>query len=159
VNVNNEDIQAIVENIEEEERIVEKPKELSPKFESDETDKISAALSAAQGEFEELSANSKSYVGNYAGFFDIVKSVRPSLTKNKLSVTQQVKWVNGMMIFSTTLRHSSGQWIESQIPILQKFIPIGDKAKHPLQSFGAALTYLERYSFRRLLNIADDKDS
>ena len=127
------------------------------KLESDKTDKISEALSIAQGEFIDVTKSQKSYVGNYASYGDIVKSVRPALTKNKLSVTQQVKYIDGIMLFSTKLRHASGQWVESQIPILQKFIPQNDK-NAPIQRFGAVLAYLERYSFRILLNIACDKD-
>lgn len=128
------------------------------KFESDETNEIALALSLAQGEFVDVSANKKSYVGSYATFFDIVKSVRPALAKHKLAITQQVKWIDGVIIFSTKLRHESGQWIESQIPVLQKFLPINDSTKSPLQAFGMTIAYLERYSLKALLTIACEKD-
>ena len=128
------------------------------KLESDNTDQISAALAMAQGEYADIDANKKSYVGTYADHYTIVKSVRPALVKNKLCVTQQIKWINNHMVFSTKLRHASGQWIESQIPILQKFVPTNEKNKSPLQNFGSTLAYLERYAFRILLNVAYDRD-
>jgi len=123
------------------------------KLESEHTDLISSALAIAQGEYLDISVNKKSYVGSYADFYSIVKSVRPALAKNKLSVTQQIKYINDLMLLSTTIRHSSGQWIESRIPVLSKFVSQNEKNKAPLQNFGAALSYLKRYSFLALLNI------
>jgi len=122
-------------------------------YESVDTKDINTALAKAQGEFPGIGYNKENpyFKNKYSDMDIIVKTVRPCLAKNGLSVTQQTV-INeaGATILITRLRHNSGQWIETRARILP--------AKNDAQSYASALTYMKRYSFMALLNITTSDD-
>jgi hypothetical protein len=122
-------------------------------YESEQTHEIAAALAKAQGEFPKIGMNQENpyFKSGFADLNNIVRSVRPALSKNGLSVTQQTKILaEGATILVTRIRHSSGQWIESRVRIIPP--------KNDMQSYASTLSYMKRHSLMALLNITIDSD-
>lgn len=119
-------------------------------YESEELDKLYMALSKAQGEMGVAKNESKNpfHKSTYANLQSVIKASRPALTKNGLAVIQRPTVKAGESYLLTRLVHSSGQWIESIIPIK----PI----KSDIQSFGSYLTYLKRYSYSALVGVISE---
>lgn len=122
-------------------------------YESEAINEISAALSKAQGEFPRVNVNQENpyFKSGFADLNNIVRSIRPALAKNNLSLTQQTKILpDGATILVTRLRHSSGQWIESRVRIIPP--------KNDMQSYASTLSYMKRHSIMALLCITIDSD-
>ena len=124
-----------------------------------ETDKISAALAKAQAKIQspskdktvKVSGTSKSgksfnYNFKYATLDAVIDAVRGPLTSNEMWFYQSVE--NGNM--TTTLTHSSGQTIVSQLPMPK--LPDG------AQECGSLLTYFKRYGLCAALGITAEED-
>lgn len=106
------------------------------------------ALAKAQSEMQMADTNSENpyFKSKYADLGEIIRASRPSLTKNGLSVLQQIITNDdGQSILHTILAHSSGQWIASKMRITPP--------KADIQSLGSYLTYIARYSYSRLVCI------
>lgn len=115
---------------------------------SDDLKDLFAALAKAQAEMQLAGTTSENpyFKSRYADLGEIIKSSRPSLTKNGLSVIQQIiSSEDGQSILHTILAHASGQWIESTMRI--------NPPKADIQSLGSYLTYISRYSYARLVCI------
>jgi hypothetical protein len=107
-----------------------------------------AALAKAQSEMQIASLDSENpyFKSKYADLASIVKASRPSLTKNGLSVIQQIMPnEDGQNILHTILCHSSGQWIESRMRILP--------TKPDVQSLISYVTYIRRASYASLIGV------
>ncbi len=106
------------------------------------------ALAKAQAEMQmaETSSENPYFKSKYADLGEIIRASRPALTKNGLSVIQQILTNDdGQNILHTILAHSSGQWIESKMRITPP--------KADIQSLGSYLTYIARYTYSRLVCI------
>jgi hypothetical protein len=115
---------------------------------SDEIHELATALAKAQGEMQTAGLKSENpyFKSKYADLAEIVRVSRPALTKNGLSVIQQIlPNIDGQNILHTILTHSSGQWIESQMRILP--------SKPDVQSLASYITYIRRYSYAALCGI------
>jgi hypothetical protein len=131
---------------------------------SENIDKLAAALSAAQGEFENIDKRKTAkvkgqtkdgrpfeYTYKYADIADVLAGVLPKLAKHELSIIQPTFVDSGVIFIRTRLMHSSGQWIESDYPVG----PInGDH-----QKMGGALTYSRRYAICSILGVAAEEDT
>ena len=107
------------------------------------------ALSKSQAEMPLAGRNSENpyFKSRYADFAEIVRVSRPCLTKNGLSVLQQIEPnEDGQNILYTILSHSSGQWIESRMRILP--------AKPDVQSLSSYITYIKRIAYASLVGVA-----
>lgn len=120
---------------------------------------ISAALAAAQGEFgavirdKTVTVTMKSggkYTFSYAPLESILHAVKPALSKNGLSLTQAIIFVDNKEYVETTLRHASGQTLCNRIPIFVR--------EDGPQAYGSGLTYARRYGVTLLLCISADDD-
>lgn len=120
---------------------------------------ISAALAAAQGEFgavirdKTVTVTMKSggkYTFSYAPLESILHAVKPALSKNGLSLTQAIIFIEGKEYVETTLRHASGQTLSNRIPIFVR--------EDGPQAYGSGLTYARRYGVTLLLCISADDD-
>jgi hypothetical protein len=106
------------------------------------------ALAKAQAEMMTAGLRSENpyFKSKYADLAEIVRVSRPALTKNGLSVIQQIlPNDDGQNILHTILTHASGQWIESRMRILP--------SKPDVQSLASYITYLRRYSYAALCGI------
>ena len=105
---------------------------------SKEIAKLFASLVKAQGEFEEVRKNRTGQYGEYADLASLRKATKAALANNGLAVFQTFHLVNDEMILNTTLAHSSGEYMSSQVPI---------KAASNPQQTTATVTYYRRMSY------------
>lgn len=121
-------------------------------------DKLAGALAKAQADLKNPPKNKTarirmkeggSYTYHYADLADILDSVRETLSKNGLAVTQIVTRVGDANVLLTRLLHVSGQFVESVYPLPQAC---------GAQEMGSAITYARRYSICPILGIAGETD-
>jgi ERF superfamily len=126
---------------------------------------IAAALAKAQGELTNpeklLTATIQSpfpreatRTFRYASLSTGLNTVRKCLGQHEIAAVQTtaIDQAAGLIRLTTTLAHSSGEWISSDWPVC----PIGEtNAPHRM---GAALTYARRYSLFTLVGIAGEDD-
>lgn len=124
------------------------------KRETTEINELAVALAKAQSEMEVAKNTNVNpfYRSRYSDLTSVVKASRPYLSANGLSVIQRVVTsAQGRMYLFTRLMHSSGQWIESNMPINP---PKGD-----IQSIGSYMTYLKRYTYSSMVGVvSSDED-
>jgi hypothetical protein len=90
----------------------------------------------------------------YASLSAGLDLVRKSLGRHEIATVQttSIDDVAGLIRLTTTLAHSSGEWVSSEWPVC----PVGETAvPHRL---GAALTYARRYALFTLVGIAGEDD-
>ena len=116
-----------------------------------------AALLIARGQFKDLiksvenkflSDKNKKKVC-YATLVDYIDCTVEALTANGLQIVQLTEIKDGRSILSTTLYHTSGQSIRSEM-----ILPVEGGA----QAIGGCITYYRRYMYGAMLNIAPDDD-
>lgn len=124
---------------------------------SEQINEIATALSAAQGEIQNVVKDAKNphFKSDYATLDAVTDTVRPVFAKHGLAVMQMPSYSvsddgGSSVIVETLITHSSGQWIRgtSASPI-QKADP---------QGVGSATTYLRRYSLAAVAAIAQTDD-
>jgi hypothetical protein len=115
--------------------------------------KVSAALVQAQTEMRNPynSADNPFFKSHYAPLDAILSLVRPILAKNGLLIMQSTGGDGSYASVTTTVLHSSGEYIRSDPLILRP-------SKLDPQGIGSALTYARRYSLSAILGIAGDDD-
>lgn len=114
---------------------------------------LATALSKFQGEIKNPgnTADNPFFKSKYAPLNEILNVARPILAKNGLSVIQTPSGDGQNIILTTTLIHSSGEWIESPELVLK-----ADKAT--AQGAGSAITYARRYAISAILGISSEDD-
>ena len=119
---------------------------------SENIQEVVGALLAAQAEFEVLSKSSNNpfFNSKYVALPDLVKAVNPVLAKHGLGVAQLVSNVDGSDALTTTLFHSSGQFISSTAML--------HLVKNDPQAHGSAITYMRRYAYMSILGLVADED-
>jgi hypothetical protein len=115
---------------------------------------IAGALAKAQGEMTMVEAKSTNpfFNSKYASLASVLETAMPALNKYGIALVQGNRWDpsdNGFYITST-LMHSSGEWIKSEIRM-----PIAKKDAHGI---GAATTYGRRYLLSSMVGIAQADD-
>lgn len=124
------------------------------------TDKISKALALAQSKFKQPELNRKAeikkdgkllYTTEYADLNQCIECIRESLTANELSFSQSIELIGGAWTLVLNLRHSSGQ-------ILQSFMPLSAMSSGNAQTIGGQITYFKRYQISAFFGLAADFD-
>jgi hypothetical protein len=113
---------------------------------------LAAALAKAQADIKAVGKDRTNphFKNKYATLDAIMDAVRPVLAKCGLSVIQSASEAVQGFTVTTTLLHSSGEWIESVVPV-----PV---SKQDAQGVGSAITYGRRYGVSALLALATDED-
>ena len=112
------------------------------------------ALAAFHADVGKITKASKAQYGLYANLATVLDAVTAPLAANGLIVTQTfTPWDGGYTILRTTLAHSSGESIVSEV-----VMPLEANPRNQLHSFGAACTYLRRYALLAILNLAAEDD-
>jgi hypothetical protein len=90
----------------------------------------------------------------YAPLSSGLEIVRKTLSEHEIAVMQTtaIDLASRILNLTTTLAHSSGQWVASQWPVC----PLADIASP--HRMGAALTYARRYALFTLVGIAGEDD-
>ena len=114
--------------------------------------KLVEALSKAQGQIKTAGKTGRNprFQSTYSTVEDIWNSCRRPLSENGLAVTQTTDSNDSGNYLITTLMHSSGEWIDSKMPL---FLPKLDS-----QMYGSAITYAKKYSLAAMLGIASGED-
>ena len=128
------------------------------------TSKIAGALAKAQAELENPeksltatihshSPREQSRTFRYASLASGLEIIRRCLSKHEIAVAQAtaIEHESGLIKLTTTLFHTSGEWISSDWPVC----PASEAAPHRM---GAALTYARRYALFTLVGIAGEDD-
>ncbi len=125
---------------------------------------IATALAKAQ---TELSNPEKAMVGTvynnrsdspqsfrYASLSSGLDIIRKTLGSQQIAIAQttDIDRLNGMVNLTTTLLHTSGEWISSDWPVCQL-----SETSAP-RRMGAALTYARRYALFTMVGIAGEDD-
>lgn len=124
---------------------------------SEKVDQIAMALMQAQSEMPAapMNATNPFLKNKYADLGTIIKTATPVLVKHGLAVSQQVVTESDRVGVTTTLLHTSGQWIESTVSL-----PLGEeRGKSLAQVAGSVITYLRRYSYGSILGMYTDEDT
>ncbi|BAZ39372.1 ERF family protein [Calothrix sp. NIES-4101] len=116
---------------------------------------LNSAIAKAKLEFPAILANrtvkiptksGKQIEFTYAELEEIVEAVTPALSTNGLCLTSQIKYLeNGKLVLATSLRHESGEFIESCYPLPDI---VGDP-----KELGSQISYGRRYNSICLLEI------
>ena len=119
---------------------------------------LTKALSQFQGSVKQPKLNKsvkvttkdgRSYTFQYADLGACISAAAPELQKNGLAVMQTIQG----QVLVTTLSHSSGEYINSQMPLNQQTL-----FSTAFQSIGSMITYLKRYAYCAILGIVADDD-
>ena len=120
--------------------------------------KLTEALSKFQGSIKQPKLNKsvkvstkdgRSYTFQYADLGACISAAAPELKENGLAVIQTIQG----QVLVTTLSHSSGEFINSQLPLHQQTL-----LSASFQSIGSMITYLKRYAYCAILGIVADDD-
>lgn len=119
---------------------------------SDELEALSAALSAAQGEFEAIAKtdNNPFFKSKYAPLPEVIAAATPVLVKHGLAVWQGSDVDDQGELLWTVVLHSSGQFLGSSA----RLRPV----KNDPQAQGSAVTYQRRYQYMAALGLVADED-
>ena len=115
---------------------------------------LAAALSKAQADITGALKDSSNpfFKSKYADLASCWDACRKQLAANNLAVIQTVyvNWERDESVLRTTLAHSSGEWIQSDVPIRAK-----DGSP---QAHGSAITYARRYALTAIVGLAQIDD-
>tara|TARA_R100001594_G_scaffold61108_2_gene95245 strand:- start:160 stop:624 length:465 start_codon:yes stop_codon:yes gene_type:complete len=126
-------------------------------WKSENIDKLGAALAKAQSEMDGAAKKSTNpfFNSGYADLHTVIQACMPQLTKHGISVVQGTEWdvdhMGGHYYVSTTLIHSSGQWMKSRCRLI-----VG--GKKDIQALGGAITYGRRYGLSAMAGIGQFDD-
>ena len=108
---------------------------------------LAPALAKAAGELPDPGRDGKGNYGAYVRLSDLLPDVRRVLSAHGLVVLQSCE----LDTMSTTILHSSGEWVATDYPLARDGNP---------QKQGSAVTYARRYSLMAALGLTgvDDDD-
>lgn len=96
-----------------------------------------------------MDAKNPHFGSRYATLAAVMDAAKP-LAKHGVAVSQAAEVIEGRVIISTILMHSSGEWISESISLKPR--------QDDPQSVGSAITYGRRYLLAALAGIAADED-
>jgi len=115
---------------------------------------LAAALSKAQADITGALKDSSNpfFKSKYADLASCWDACRKQLAANNLAVIQTiyVHWESGQTMLATTLAHSSGEWMRSDLPVLSKDLSP--------QGQGSGITYARRYALAAIVGLAQIDD-
>lgn len=119
---------------------------------SGEIKELVAALAKAQGAMKPAVFNriNPHYKNRYADFTSCMDACRGPLSENGLAIVQYCQTIDGKLNLVTKLAHISGQWMESEFPIIA--------SKMDSQGIGSAMTYAKRYSLCGMIGVVADEE-
>lgn len=134
------------------------PERRKNEWKSDQIDKIAGALAKAQSQIRGAAKKSINpfFKSSYADLHTVIESCMPQLSSNNICVAQGTDFDidnsgQGHYYTTTTLMHSSGQWIRSRCRLI-----IG--GKKDIQALGGAITYGRRYGLSAMAGVGQFDD-
>lgn len=119
---------------------------------SDNIAELAAALAKAQAEMGSVHKDAANpyFRSSYSSLANVWETVKPSLTKNGLSIVQLPGSDERGYYVQTQLQHSSGQWIRSCTYM--------KPAKEDPQGIGSLISYARRYALMAMVMACPDDD-
>jgi hypothetical protein len=119
---------------------------------SDNIAELAAALAKAQTEIGSVHKDAANpyFKSSYATLATVWEAVRPTLSKNGLSVVQMPGSDERGYYVQTQLMHGSGQWIRSTTYM--------KPAKEDPQGIGSLISYARRYALQAMVMACPDDD-
>lgn len=119
---------------------------------SAEIDKLAGALAKAQGKITGALKDSANpfFKSKYADLASVWDACRAALSENELAVIQTTESDDSGVFVTTTLAHSSGQWVRSRLRLTPK--------DGTPQGMGSAITYGRRYALAAIVGVAQVDD-
>jgi hypothetical protein len=119
---------------------------------SEQIGELAKALAAAQGKITGALKDSSNpfFKSRYADLASVWDACRGPLSENGLAVVQLTESDDAGVYVSTTLAHSSGQWMRSRLRL-------SPKDSTP-QGMGSAITYGRRYALAAIVGVAQVDD-
>lgn len=115
---------------------------------------LTKALCDFHKEVGTIHKDAKAQYGAFADLAGVLSTVQPPLANNGLTINQTFLPSEGFdPVLVTTLRHVSGETIESHLPM------VVNKGKNALHDWGASCTYLRRYALLSMLCLVADVDT
>ena len=119
---------------------------------------LTAALAKFHKAVGTIHKGSRAQYGNFASLADVLSAIATPLADAGLAVTQTFIPTEGCTLLRTTLRHTSGETVDSDVPLITV------NGRNALHDWGGAVTYQRRFSLLAALNLAagiedDDGDS
>ena len=113
---------------------------------------LAKALAAAQSQIEGAKKDSENpfFRAAYADLASVWEACRTPLSNNGLAVIQTVDGSPEVVWVTTTLAHSSGEWIRGTL----RMKPV----KADPQGIGSAITYARRYALAAIVGVAPEDD-
>lgn len=122
---------------------------------SDSIGELAAALATAQSTMQPAAKSAKNphLGGSYSDLASCIEAGKEPLTAAGLSVTQIITG-HEPMVLVTMLMHSSGEYLQSCVPIVSQ----AQKGINDAQALGSAITYMRRYAYQAIIGqpSADD---
>ncbi len=128
---------------------------------SEQINELALALSKVQGEIEGAikDAMNPHFKSKYADLTSCWESCRQQLTKYGIAVIQSNSDNETQLCLTTTLIHSSGQWIDGTLRMDREITDRNNtKRNMNAQEIGSALTYFRRYSLCSMVGICPEDD-
>lgn len=118
---------------------------------SEQINELMTALAKAQGSMKHASKDNVNphFKSKYADLASVWEACRGPLSENGLCIVQTLNIIEGQQVLVTTLGHSSGQWIKSQM-----IVPLCSRP----HEMGSLLTYFRRYSLAAITGVYQDDD-
>lgn len=119
---------------------------------SENIDALASALAKAQSEMGSVHKDAANpyFRSSYSSLANVWETVKPSLTKNGLSIVQLPSSDERGYFVQTQLMHSSGQWIRSSTYM--------KPAKEDPQGIGSLISYARRYALMAMVMACPDDD-
>jgi hypothetical protein len=113
---------------------------------------LAAALAKAQTEIGTVHKDQDNpyFKSKFASLATVWETVRPTLSKNNLSVVQMPSHDESGYFVETQLMHSSGQWIKARTYM--------KPAKEDPQGIGSLISYARRYALQAMVMACPDDD-
>lgn len=120
---------------------------------SETTGAIAAALAKAQSAMAGATKDAKNphFNSKYADLASIRDACQKPLAENEIAVVQSASADANLVRMVTTLLHSSGEWLRSDM------LQVQARDANP-QAVGSCLTYLRRYQLAAMVGVAPEDD-
>jgi hypothetical protein len=116
---------------------------------------LNGALADFQGEAPAVYKGTKGGQGNYARYDDVMRSIKPLLSKHGLSVSFDTEMGDGRVTVTATIKHREGAQFTSRATV-----PVDSAMRaNDSQKMGSAISYAKRYCLTAALNlVTSDED-
>jgi hypothetical protein len=121
-------------------------------YQSEQINELVTALAKAQGEISPAlkDSNNPFFKSKYADLSSVWNACREPLSRHGIAIVQTMDSREGQLFLTTTLAHSSGQWMKSYMPIIME--------KNTPQALGSAITYMRRYALSAIVGMTSEED-